>query len=111
MGNLDAVKDWGYAGDYAYGMYLMLQYKHPEDFILSTNMLHTIQDFVMECAKQLEISDWRKHIEIDSKIVMRNISTILKGDCSKAEEKLRWVKTKSFQELVAEMISDGKKLC
>lgn len=107
LGNLDSMKDWGYAYDYAYGMYLMMQNERPEDFILSTNVLHTIEDFAAECARQLEITDWRDHIEINGQIISRKIDGVLKGDCSETERKLGWVRTKSFQELVSEMIENN----
>lgn len=104
LGNLDGVKDWGYAKDYAYGMYLMLQHKDPEDFILATNTLHSIRDFVMECAKQLNIENWEKYVKLDEKIVVRTMNTILCGDYSKAEKKLGWKPKVSFEGLVSEML-------
>lgn len=107
LGNLDVVKDWGYACDYAYGMYLMLRKKEPEDFILATNELHTINDFISECARQLDITDWRKHVKLDDGIIVRKIDTILRGSCLEAEEKLGWKKTKTFQELITEMIENS----
>ena len=104
LGNLDALKDWGYAPDYIRGMVLMANNTEPKDYILATNVLHTIRDFVEECARQLDISDWEQHVQIDSGIITRKVATRLKGDCSMAEKELGWNRTKTFEEMIVEMI-------
>lgn len=107
LGNLDVKKDWGYAADYVAGMYLMLQNGQPKDYILSTGELHTIREFGEECAKQLMLPQWEKHVCIDDSIITRNISTRLRGNCNLAVEELGWKRTKNFKELIAEMIQNN----
>lgn len=107
LGNLNVEKDWGYAGDYVAGMYLMLQNSQPKDYILSSGELHTIREFVMECAKQLMLPQWEKHIYIDDSIITRDFSVRLQGNCTLAVKELGWEKTKNFKELITEMIQNN----
>ena len=86
LGNINTKKDWGYAKDYANGLYLMAQQEIADDYILSSEKLHTIKEFIEICANILNISNWQDHIEIDSSIIDRKIDGQLYGDCSKAKE-------------------------
>ena len=106
LGNINTKKDWGYAKDYAYGMYLMLQQNEARDYILSSGKLHTIKDFIEICSKKLDIYDWKKYIIIDSDIVNRKINTILKGNSKKAEFQIGFKHTLSFEQLVGKMLDD-----
>lgn len=116
LGNLDAKRDWGYAKDYVYGMWLMLQHTEPDDFILATNETHSVREFIEEACKHLgfEIA-WRGTgidekgidkktgktiIEIDPKYFRPAEVDILLGDYSKAEKALGWRPETKFKELV-----------
>lgn len=110
LGNLEVEKDWGYAGDYVAGMYLMLQNSHPKDYILSTGELHTIREFIEECAEQLMLSNWEKYVHIDESIIMRKFSAKLQGDCGLAINELGWNRTKTFKELINEMITKSDQI-
>jgi GDPmannose 4,6-dehydratase len=106
LGNLSSKKDWGYAKDYAYGMYLMAQSNKAEDYILSSFQLHTIKDFVEICADILQLPHWKNYITIDDSIVGRKINCTLLGNNSKAVLELNWHHTLSFYELIELMISN-----
>ncbi len=106
LGNLSAQKDWGYAKDYSYGMYLMAQAESPEDFVLSSNHLNTIEDFVVICADVLGIVNWKECIEIDQSIIDRKIKTTLFGNSQKAKIKLKWENSLSLEELIKLMIKN-----
>lgn len=115
LGNLDAKRDWGYAKDYVYGMWLMLQHKTPDDFILATNETHSVREFVEEVGKYLNMSIvWKGKglnekgidedtgkviIEIDQKYFRPAEVDILLGDYSKARKKLGWKPKTKFKEL------------
>ncbi len=106
LANLDTKKDWGYAKDYANGMFLMNQQKTPQDFVLSSGELHTIEEFIQICADVLNINNWKKHIIIDSNIIDRKINNTLFGNCTKAKQELDWCQTISFDELIKLMIQN-----
>lgn len=116
LGNLNAMRDWGHAKDYAYGMWLMLQHKEPDDFILATNESHSVREFVEEAGKVLDMDIiWRYKglkekgidrktgktiIEIDSKYFRPAEIDVLQGDYSKAKNKLGWKPKIKFKKLV-----------
>ena len=106
LGTLDAKKDWGFAGDYVHAMYLMANQDAPQDYILSTGILHTIGEFVEECAKQLNIDNWRDCVDVDSSIIVRKNAATLRGNNSLAEQKLGWKVNKSFKDIISEMINE-----
>lgn len=116
LGNLDAKRDWGYAPDYVYGMYLMLQQDKPDDYILATGETHTVREFIEEAGKILEMEiTWtgegvsekgidkvsgKTIIEIDPKYFRPAEVDILLGDPSKAKKDLNWEAKVKFKELV-----------
>lgn len=116
LGNLDAMRDWGHAKDYVYGMWLMLQHKEPDDFILATNESHSVREFVEEAGKILGMDIvWKGKglnekgidkktgkiiIEIDPRYFRPAEVDVLKGDYSKAKNKLGWKPKIKFKELV-----------
>ena len=116
LGNLDAKRDWGYAKDYVYGMWLILQHNKPDDFILATNETHSVREFVEETCKFLGLNlVWKGKgikekgidaktgktiIEIDPKYFRPAEIDILLGDYSKAKRSLKWKPTVTFKELV-----------
>jgi len=108
LGNLDAKRDWGFAGDYVEAMWLMLQQDRPDDFVIATGETHTVKEFlevVFEHAG-LKIQD---HVEIDSRLFRPHEVPLLLGDASKAKEKLGWVPKTKFKELAKIMFTEDLK--
>lgn len=103
MGNLDAKRDWGFAGDYVEAMWLMLQQDTPDDYVVATGETHTVQELV-EVAFSRAGLDWEKYVVIDPKFIRPAEVDLLIGDPSKAKAKLGWVPKTSFQELVHMMV-------
>ena len=89
LGNLDAKRDWGYAKDYVEGMWMMLQHKEPDDFVLATGETHSIRDFLNYAGEHLDL-DWEPHVEIDPRYFRPTEVNLLKGDATKANEILGW---------------------
>lgn len=108
LGNIETKKDWGYAKDYVNGMYLMLQQDRPQDYIISSGELHSIKEFIEVCANILQIDNWNKNIEINDRLINRNIITQLYGDSSRIENDLGWQRKKNFKEWILEMIIKEK---
>jgi GDPmannose 4,6-dehydratase len=103
LGNLDAKRDWGFAGDYVEAMWLMLQHDKPEDFVIATGQCHTVRDFLDEAFGHLSL-DWKKHVEIDPRYFRPAEVDELRGDMSKARTLLKWEPKVKFQELVRMMV-------
>lgn len=103
MGNLDAKRDWGYAGDYVKCMWLMLQQKEPEDYVVSTDETHTVKELV-ETAFMHAGLEWKDYVVIDPKFVRPAEVDLLLGDSSKAREKLKWQPKVKFEELIKMML-------
>ena len=103
MGNLDARRDWGFAGDYVEAMWLMLQQETPDDFVVATGEAHTVQELV-EVAFSRAGLDWEKYIVIDPKFIRPAEVDLLIGDPAKAKAKLGWQPKTSFRELIHMMV-------
>ncbi|MFI5057706.1 MAG: GDP-mannose 4,6-dehydratase [Candidatus Acidiferrales bacterium] len=103
LGNLDARRDWGYAGDYVRAMWLVLQQPEPDDYVLATGKTHSVQDLV-EAAFSYAGLDWKRYVEIDPKLVRPAEVDHLCGDASKANRILGWHPEVSFHELVKMMV-------
>jgi GDPmannose 4,6-dehydratase len=103
LGNMDAKRDWGFAGDYAEAMWLMLQQDYPDDFVIATNETHTVREFVETAFNRLGL-DIDRHVEIDHKLFRPAEVNVLLGDASKANAKLGWQPKVSFTQLVAMMV-------
>ncbi|MFG3051482.1 GDP-mannose 4,6-dehydratase [Kitasatospora sp. NPDC048239] len=103
LGNMDAQRDWGFAGDYVRGMVQMLAQDEPEDFVLGTGVTHSVRELV-ELAFQRVGLDWRDHVETDPGLLRPAEVDMLCADPSKAQEKLGWKPEVSFGELVAMMV-------
>ncbi|AWM37723.1 GDP-mannose 4,6-dehydratase [Gemmata obscuriglobus] len=103
LGNLDAKRDWGFAGDYVRAMWLMLQQDQPDDFVIATNKTHTVQRLV-EVAFEAAGLDWRKYVTIDQSLVRPAEVDLLIGDPEKAEKKLGWKPEVTFEQLVERMV-------
>lgn len=104
LGDLYAEKDWGYAGDYAEAMWRMLQSESPKDYIVATGETHTVGDFIEKCSQILGIDNWEKHITLNDSIISRKISGRLVGNSEKIKKELNWNRSKSFEEIVEEMV-------
>ncbi|OMC77643.1 GDP-mannose 4,6-dehydratase [Paenibacillus odorifer] len=110
LGNLDAKRDWGFAGDYVRAMWLMLQQDKADDFVISTGETHTIEELVEIAFSHVGLN-WRDYVVIDQKFVRPAEVDLLLGDCTKAKEKLGWELEVGFEQLVKMMVdSDLEKL-
>jgi GDPmannose 4,6-dehydratase len=109
LGNLDARRDWGFAGDYVEAMWLMLQQDTPEDFVISTNETHTVQEFV-ELAFERADLDWKKYIKFDEKFMRPAEVDLLIGDAAKAKRILKWEPKTPFKKLVTMMVDSDLKI-
>lgn len=106
LGNLDAKRDWGYAGDYVKGMWLMLQQDEPDDYVLATGETHSIEEFI-DCAfAEVGIDDWRPYVRQDPKFFRPAEVDLLIGDPSKARDKLGWTPDVDFPTLVKIMVQN-----
>ncbi|MGN0064715.1 MAG: GDP-mannose 4,6-dehydratase [Nocardioides sp.] len=104
LGNLDAQRDWGYAGDYVDAMWRMLQADEPDDYVIATGETHSIREFLDKAFAHVGIEDWSAHVTQDPRFMRPAEVDLLIGDASKAKEKLDWQPTVSFDELVAMMV-------
>ena len=104
MGNLDAQRDWGFAGDYVRAMWVALQQPEPEDYVLATGETHSVRE-LLEAAFGAVDLDWQEYVEIDSKLIRPAEVDILCGDASKAREKLGWEPEVGFDELIKMMVA------
>jgi len=103
LGNLDAQRDWGFAGDYVRAMWLMLQQDRAEDYVIATGVSHSVRDLV-EIAFAHVALDWREYVRIDSALLRPAEVDHLIGDASKAARMLGWKPTVTFEQLVAMMV-------
>ncbi len=103
LGNLDAKRDWGFAGDYVEAMWLMLQQDEPEDFVIATGETRSVRELCEAAFGCLDL-DWNDYVEIDEKYYRPTEVDLLVGDASKAKEKLGWEPKVSFEELVRMMV-------
>jgi GDPmannose 4,6-dehydratase len=103
LGNLEAKRDWGFAGDYVKAMWLMLQQPKAEDYIVATGESHTVREFA-KIAFDYAGLDWKKHVIVDPKLYRPAEVHVLLGDASKAHKKLKWKPEVSLKELVKMMV-------
>lgn len=103
LGNLDAKRDWGWASDYAMGIWLMLQQEAPDDYVLATGETHSVREFV-ETAFDYVGLDWQRYVKFDERFVRPTEVDLLLGDASKAKKLLGWEPKKTFKEIVEEMV-------
>jgi len=109
LGNLDAKRDWGFAGDYVEAMWLMLQQPSPDDYVIATGETHTVREFLAEAAGYAGI-DWNACVEKDTRYFRPTEVDHLEGDSSKARAKLGWKPKVSFKELVRMMVDHDMEL-
>ncbi len=103
LGNLDARRDWGFAGDYVEAMHLMLQQDTPEDFVVATGETHSVRDFCDIAFARVGL-DYEKFVKIDPRFYRPAEVDLLLGDPSLAKEKLNWTPSTPFKELVHLMV-------
>ena len=104
LGNLDAKRDWGFAGDYVDAMWRMLQQDSPEDYVIATGETHSVREFLDEVFALLGL-DWHQHVEIDRRYLRPTEVDVLQGDATKARTKLSWRPRVTFKAL-AKMMTD-----
>ncbi len=109
LGNLEARRDWGFAGDYVYAMWLMLQQVKPDDYVISTGEAHSVRDFC-ECAFSHLGLDYRDHVREDSNSYRQAEPVLLVGRCEKARLELNWHPQMQFRDLVAGMVDADMKM-
>jgi GDPmannose 4,6-dehydratase len=103
MGNLDAHRDWGFAGDYVRAMWMMLQQPAPDDYVLATGETHSIRELLQTAFGAVGL-DWEEYVEIDPKLIRPAEVDFLRGDATKAREKLDWEPQVGFDELIKMMV-------
>ena len=109
LGNLDASRDWGFAGDFIEGMWMMMQHKQPDDWVLATGETYTVRDFLKITFKKLNLN-WEDFVEVSERYLRPNEVDYLLGDSSKAKKVLNWSPRTSFEELVDLMIESDLNL-
>jgi GDPmannose 4,6-dehydratase len=103
LGNLDAKRDWGFAGDYVEAIWMMLQQTQPDDFVIATGETHSVRDFLDEAFGYVKL-DWEKYVKIDPRYYRPTEVDLLLGDASKARQKLGWQPKVKFPDLVRMMV-------
>lgn len=109
LGNLDAKRDWGFAGDYVEAMWLMLQQDEPDDYVIATGESHSVREFLDEVFGLLGL-DWKKYVEVDPRYFRPTEVEFLLGDATKARQKLGWKPKVTFKELVSLMVEHDLEL-
>src|SRR5262249_47674598 len=103
MGNLDAHRDWGFAGDYVRAMWLMLQQDRPDDYVISTGISHSVRELVQTAFSHAGL-DWQQYVRIDPALLRPAEVEHLLGDCSKAKAELGWTPSVNFTQLIEMMV-------
>ena len=104
LGNLEAFRDWGYAGDYVEAMWMMLQQESPQDYVICTGETHTIREFLDVAFSHIGVDDWSDLVVQDPEFYRPAEVDYLRGDCSKANTVMGWKPKHSFEELVKLMV-------
>jgi GDPmannose 4,6-dehydratase len=105
LGNLDSKRDWGYAGDYVKGMWMMLQQDEPDDYVLATGETHSIDDLVKRAFGEVGIENWADYVRQDPKFLRPAEVDLLIGDPTKAKTKLGWEPEVDFPALIKMMVT------
>jgi GDPmannose 4,6-dehydratase len=104
LGNLDSARDWGFAGDFAEAMWLMLQQDEPDDYVIATGETHTVRELITLAFAAAGLDDWESYVERDARFERPAEVDILTGDASKARSRLGWSPKVGFAELVEMMV-------
>jgi GDPmannose 4,6-dehydratase len=110
LGNLDAKRDWGYAPDYVEAMWLMLQQDTPDDYVIATNKVYSVRDFLDLAFAEVGIDDWSQYVVQDPKLFRPAEVDFLLGDSSKAQKVLNWEPKTDINQMVNVMINNDIKL-
>lgn len=110
LGNLDAERDWGFAGDYVEAMWRMLQQSQPEDYVIATGETHSVREFVQAAFAAVGITDWEAYVETDPRLLRPAEVDQLIGDASKAKRQLGWAPRVTFAELVTMMVDSDVRM-
>lgn len=111
LGNLDAHRDWGFAGDYVRAMWLMLQQERPDDYVIATGQTHSVRDFLRIAFEVAGLGSFEPYVVIDPRFVRPAEVDRLIGDASKARSILKWKPEVSFEQLVTMMVASDIKRC
>lgn len=109
LGNLDAKRDWGFAGDYVEAMWLMLQQSKADDYVIATGETHSVREFLQEAFEYVKL-DWKKYVVIDKRYLRPTEVDLLLGDCTKARRVLKWKPKVNFKQLVRMMVDSDMDL-
>ncbi|MGH8978914.1 MAG: GDP-mannose 4,6-dehydratase, partial [Acidimicrobiia bacterium] len=109
LGNLEAKRDWGYAGDYVEAMWMMLQQDEPDDYVIATGQTHSIRDLLDVAFRLADIDDWTPFVKQDPRFFRPSEVNVLIGDASKAKATLGWQPKVTFEELVQMMYENDLK--
>jgi GDPmannose 4,6-dehydratase len=104
LGNLEAKRDWGFAGDYVEAMWLMLQQDEPDDYVVATGEAHTVLDLVELAFAEVGL-DWRRYVDTDPRYLRPTEVDALQGDPSKAHQRLGWKPRVAFDQLIKMMVT------
>jgi GDPmannose 4,6-dehydratase len=108
LGNIHSFRDWGYAGDYVEAMWLMLQQEHADDYVICTQQAHSVSEFLDIAFNTVDLPEWRNYIYIDPEFFRPSEVDYLRGDCSKAKNKLCWTPKHDLTSLIKMMLQDEK---
>jgi len=108
LGNLRAFRDWGYAGDYVEAMWLMLQQETPDDYVICTGETHSVAEFLDIAFNTVGLPEWNQYVLIDPELYRPSEVDYLRGDCSKAKNKLSWFPHHDFTSLIQLMLNNEK---
>ncbi|MBQ1568338.1 MAG: GDP-mannose 4,6-dehydratase [Kiritimatiellae bacterium] len=109
MGNINSLRDWGFAGDYVEGMWRILQHDKPDEFVLATGEMHSVKEFLQEAFALVDL-DWEKYVECDRRYLRPTEVDQLLGDASKARRELGWEPRVKFHDLVKMMVESDLEL-
>ncbi len=104
LGNIDAKRDWGHAKDYVEAMWLMLNQKNPDDYVISTGKQYSVRDFAKLAFEQVDL-DYKKYVKIDKNLFRPSEVMTLLGNCNKAKKQLNWKPKYTFKKLVKDMVN------
>jgi GDPmannose 4,6-dehydratase len=104
LGNMDAKRDWGFAGDYVEAMWLMLQQDEPDDYVVATGESHSVRDLVELAFSEVDL-DWKRFVEIDPRYLRLTEVDALQGDAAKAHQRLGWAPRVGFRDLIKMMVT------
>lgn len=110
LGNIDSKRDWGFAGDYVEGMWLMLQQKNPDDYVLATGETHSIKEFLQLAFAEIGEDKWEKYVEQDPRFMRPAEVDMLIGNASKAHKQLKWKPKITFEKLVKMMVEEDLRI-